>query len=91
MAHSCHSNLKRADKSINIFNHEAVWASLSVATTSFSCRIKRVRYAAPQLPILWFRTLDDQVNRSHTDERLLAALSGSFRALALLLSLIGTE
>jgi hypothetical protein len=41
------------------------------------------------LPILWFRTLDDQVNRSLTTERLLAALSGSFGALALLLSLIG--
>jgi predicted permease len=43
----------------------------------------------PRLPILWFRTLDDQVNRSLTTERLLAALSGSFGALALLLSLIG--
>ena len=41
------------------------------------------------MPILWFRTLDDQVNRSLTTERLLAALSGSFGALALLLSLIG--
>jgi ABC-type antimicrobial peptide transport system permease subunit len=41
------------------------------------------------LPILWFRTLNDQVNRSLTTERLLAALSGSFGALALLLSLIG--
>ncbi|HEV2195340.1 MAG TPA: ABC transporter permease [Candidatus Acidoferrum sp.] len=48
-----------------------------------------VRQADPQLPILWFRTLDDQVNRSLTTERLLAALSGSFGALALLLSLIG--
>jgi predicted permease len=43
----------------------------------------------PRLPILWFRTLDDQVNRSLSTERLLAALSGSFGALALLLSLIG--
>jgi len=48
-----------------------------------------VRQADPKLPILWFRTLDDQVNRSLTSERLLAALSGSFGALALLLSLIG--
>lgn len=48
-----------------------------------------VRVADPRLPILWFRTLDDQVNRSLTTERLLAALSGSFGALALLLSLIG--
>jgi predicted permease len=48
-----------------------------------------VRQADPRLPILWFRTLNDQVNRSLTTERLLAALSGSFGALALLLSLIG--
>jgi hypothetical protein len=48
-----------------------------------------VRQADPRLPILWFRTLGDQVNRSLTTERLLAALSGSFGALALLLSLIG--
>ncbi|MBV9157736.1 MAG: FtsX-like permease family protein, partial [Acidobacteriaceae bacterium] len=48
-----------------------------------------VRNADPQLPILWFRTLNDQVNRSLTTERLLAALSGSFGALALMLSLIG--
>jgi predicted permease len=43
----------------------------------------------PRLPILWFRTLDDQVNRSLNTERILAALSVSFGALALLLSLIG--
>ncbi|MGB6941166.1 MAG: ABC transporter permease [Bryobacteraceae bacterium] len=48
-----------------------------------------VRQADPRLPILWLRTLNDQVNRSLTSERLLAALSGSFGALALLLSLIG--
>jgi predicted permease len=48
-----------------------------------------VRQADPRLPILWFRTLDDQVNRSLSTERLLAALSGSFGALALLISLIG--
>jgi predicted permease len=48
-----------------------------------------VRQDDPRLPILWFRTLDDQVNRSLSTERLLAALSASFGALALLLSLIG--
>jgi predicted permease len=48
-----------------------------------------VRQADPQLPILFFRSLDEQVNRSLNTERLLAALSGSFGALALLLSLIG--
>lgn len=48
-----------------------------------------VRQDDPRLPILWFRTLDDQVNRSLSTERILAALSGSFGALALTLSLIG--
>jgi predicted permease len=48
-----------------------------------------VHQADPQLPILSFRTVSDQVKRSLTTERLLAALSGSFGALALLLSLIG--
>jgi hypothetical protein len=48
-----------------------------------------VRQADPRSPILWFRTLNDQVNRSLTTERLLAVPSGSFGALALLLSLIG--
>jgi len=48
-----------------------------------------VRQDDPRLPILWFRTLDDQVSRSLNTERMLAALSGSFGALALLLSLIG--
>jgi predicted permease len=48
-----------------------------------------VREDDPRLPILWVRTLDDQVNRSLNTERMLAALSGSFGALALLLSLVG--
>lgn len=48
-----------------------------------------VRQDDPRLPILWFRTLDDQVNRSLSTERLLAALSTGFGALALVLSLIG--
>jgi predicted permease len=48
-----------------------------------------VRNADPQLPILGFRTVDEQVTRSLNTERMLAALSASFGALALLLSLIG--
>lgn len=39
--------------------------------------------------ILAFRTVDEQVGRSLSTERLLAALSASFGALALTLSLIG--
>jgi len=48
-----------------------------------------VRQDDPRLPILWFRTLDEQVARSLNTERMLAALSGAFGALALVLSLIG--
>lgn len=48
-----------------------------------------VRAADPQLPILGFRTLDDQVKRSLNTERMLAAIAGAFGALALLLSLTG--
>ena len=48
-----------------------------------------IRQDDPRLPILWFRTLDDQVARSLNTERMLAALSGAFGALALVLSLIG--
>jgi predicted permease len=45
--------------------------------------------ADPTLPISYFQTLDDQVNRSLNTERLLAALSSGFGTLALLLSLVG--
>src|SRR5438046_7423455 len=48
-----------------------------------------LRNADPTLPVTYFRTLDEQVNRSLNTERMLAALSGSFGALALLLSLVG--
>ena len=50
---------------------------------------RMVRGIDPQLPILSPRTLDQQVSRSLSTERLLAALSTSFGAVALLLSLIG--
>ena len=45
--------------------------------------------ADPALPITYFRTLDEQVNRSLNTERMLAALSSSFGTLALLLSMVG--
>jgi predicted permease len=48
-----------------------------------------VHDADPTLPVSSFRTLDEQVSRSLTTERMLAALSAGFGALALLLSLIG--
>src|SRR4051812_10532824 len=48
-----------------------------------------LRSADPALPITYFRTLDEQINRSLNTERMLAALSSSFGGLALLLSLVG--
>jgi predicted permease len=77
-----------------LFEHDDTGATFYVRVRGAPERaipsIRRlVRQADPRLPILWFRTLDDQVNRSLITERLLAALSGSFGALALLLSLVG--
>ena len=48
-----------------------------------------LRNTDPTLPISYFRTLDEQINRSLNKERMLAALSSSFGTLALLLSLVG--
>jgi len=45
--------------------------------------------ADPTLPISYFRTLDEQIDRSLNTERMLAALSSSFGTLALLVSLVG--
>src|SRR4030095_34963 len=48
-----------------------------------------VHRADPALPMTYFRTVNEQVNRSLNTERILATLSGAFGALALLLSLVG--
>jgi hypothetical protein len=48
-----------------------------------------LRNADPTLPFTYFRTLDDQIDRSLNTERMLAALASSFGTLALLLSLVG--
>src|SRR4029077_3800245 len=48
-----------------------------------------LRNADPTLPITYFRTLDEQVDRSLNTERMLAALSTGFGTLALMLSLVG--
>jgi predicted lysophospholipase L1 biosynthesis ABC-type transport system permease subunit len=48
-----------------------------------------VHNADPALPITYFRTLEEQLNRSLNTERILAALSAAFGTLALLLSLVG--
>ena len=43
----------------------------------------------PTVPLLSPRTLDEQVDRSLTTERMMATLSGGFAAVALLLSVVG--
>jgi len=48
-----------------------------------------VHDADSALPITYFRTVNEQVDRSLNTERILATLSGGFGALALLLSLVG--
>jgi predicted permease len=48
-----------------------------------------LRKADPTLPITYFHTLDEQIDRSLNTERMLAALSSTFGVLALLLSLVG--
>ena len=48
-----------------------------------------VREVDPGLPLSYFRTVDEQVNRSLTAERILAMLSTAFGVLALVLSLVG--
>jgi len=48
-----------------------------------------VHAADPALPVTNLRTVDDQVQRSLSNERILAALSSGFGTLALLLSLVG--
>ena len=48
-----------------------------------------VHNADAALPITYFRTVNEQVNRSLNTERILATLSAAFGALALLLSLVG--
>ena len=77
-----------------IFGHDDTGATFYIKVRGAPQQVipsirRLVRQDDARLPILWFRTLDDQVNRSLTTERLLAALSVSFGALALLLSLIG--
>jgi len=76
-------------------------ASCATSGGTFYVRIRGSRVAAIQsiraivhdadatLPLGAIRTLDEQVSRSLTTERMLAALSAGFGTLALLLSLVG--
>lgn len=73
------------DKDANTFyvkSHGAPEQAMQAITTI-------VHNADPALPVNHLRTVDDQVNRSLNTERMLAALSTVFGAVALLLSLVG--
>jgi predicted permease len=59
------------------------------AESSFASLRSIVRGIDPALPMMDFRTVAEQVDRSLNTERLLAMLSSSFGTLALLLSLVG--
>ncbi|HTS31935.1 MAG TPA: ABC transporter permease [Bryobacteraceae bacterium] len=77
-----------------LFVHDDTGASFYIKVRGAAAQAIRsirrlVRQDDPRLPILWFRTLDEQVARSLNTERMVAALSGAFGALALVLSLIG--
>jgi predicted permease len=48
-----------------------------------------LRKADPTFPIGYFHTMDEQIDQSLNTERMLATLSSSFGALALVLSLVG--
>jgi predicted permease len=57
--------------------------------SSFQSLREIVRGIDPTLPLNNLRTVDQQVDRSLNTEHMLASLTGSFSALALLLSLVG--
>ena len=60
------------------------------APESFLSSFRAIVHSAdPALPMMDFRTLDEQVDRSLNTEHMLATLSGSFGTIALLLSLVG--
>jgi predicted permease len=63
-----------------------VRGTLQAAFASIRSAVGRVD---PTLPLLSPRTLDEQVDRSLTTERMMATLSGGFAAVALLLSVVG--
>jgi predicted permease len=57
--------------------------------SAFSAIRTAVRQLDPSLPVTGLRTLDDQLDQSLVNERLLAILASAFAALAILLAVIG--
>jgi predicted permease len=57
--------------------------------SAFSSIRAAVRQVDPVLPVTGLRTLDDQLDRSLMNERLLAILASAFAALAILLAVVG--
>jgi len=56
---------------------------------AFSSIRAAVRQVDPTLPVTGLRTVDDQLDRTLVNERLLATLASSFAALAILLAVVG--
>ena len=74
----------------SIFEGGNFYVRIQGSAEAASQSIRKILFNAdPALPVTYFRTLDDQVNRSLNLERMLAVLSTSFGMLALLLSLVG--
>ncbi len=59
------------------------------ATAFFQCVRSSVRELDANIPVYGMRTLDEQVDRSLTTERMVASLSGAFGSLATILAIIG--
>jgi predicted permease len=66
------------------------WVRTRVPSTSAFAAIREVfRQVDPALPIGRMRTVEDQLDQSLLNERLLAMLAGAFAGLAILLALVG--
>jgi predicted permease len=61
----------------------------SASTAAFASIRAAVRKVDPGLPVESLRTVDDQLDRSLSNERLLALLATAFAALAVLLAVVG--
>ncbi len=72
------------------FGGGSFWVRTRVpAATAFSSIRTAIRQINPALLIVGMRTVDDQINQTLVNERLLATLASGFAALAILLALVG--
>jgi predicted permease len=72
------------------FGGGSFWVRTRVpSATAFSSIRTAIRQINPALLIVGMRTVDDQINQTLVNERLLATLASGFAALAILLALVG--